>query len=448
MEVSTMFSRMNRRLAPLAVVSWVVVSWTSDNAFGQQYRLGASNLSPPAGFSLQDIPLAEGERIISSTIDGKPIELEDSVPLSAGPTGLPEHADHDAFPMNPGYAAGGSMRSVLSGCATGRCGGCRGCGQSGRMNAGVLSAVDLGGRPRLGIGGDVCGPTCNPYRYASADVLYMKNNNVSNANLPGFFGISDFDYELGMRVTLGSVPNCRDGFEFTFVGPLEWNTRAVRTDPNGEIFSALLPGDPFLLPSELTSFFGADAQAQSLEAEFWSIEANRTMIGWDVVKLLHGFRYISYDEDFLFLSDRPLADGVLPGVLRSSTKNRMLGFQVGIDMTFPITCRLWSDTRARAGGYANFAENTFQFVNDGELRIFNKDDRARLAGALELGGGLRYYLTNNLFIRGGCELWYMTELAGALQQFSMVMTPSTGNRTQAKDDLFMFGVNLGAEWRF
>ncbi|TVP99266.1 MAG: hypothetical protein EA381_10245 [Planctomycetaceae bacterium] len=445
MELSKMFSRTVRSGFLLTATSLLGIPMTGGEAFGQFDRPTTPPLLQTPTFNLNDLPLEEGEQIISSTIDGETIEFEGKPYRTFDPN---QASTMDSLGLSHGDPSYSPQGVMARGCSTGRCGTCRSCGTGRGIGGGVLSAVDLGGRPRVGMGGDVCGPVCNPYRYWAADALYMKNGNVNNSRLPGYFGLSDPDFELGARITYGAVPNCREGFEFSFVGLLEWETQALRTDPAAGIISNLLPGDPLLLPSELTSFFGADAQFQSLESSFWSFEANRTLIGWDVVKILYGARYIDYQEDFLFVSSRPAADGVAPGVLRSSTDNRMLGAQIGIDMTYPLTCRLWSDARARAGAYINFAENNFQFINDADTRIFNSDDRARLAGVLELGGGLRYYLTNNLFLRGGGELWYMTQVASALDQFGVTMSPSTGSRVDVRDDLFLFGVYVGAEWRF
>lgn len=443
MVVSKLFRQIARRSLWVAALSVTSAPMIATNAWGQ------TGIVPPAvggavpEFSLNDIPLADGEQIVNTTIDGKSIDFGGQKYMMVDPANVPNLGGYQTPYAEPAPLAGDFPGT--HGCANGGCGRCGQCSRGGH-GAGVQSAVHLGGRSRLGAGGDACGPTCDPYRYVAVDALYMMNNGAQNRGFPALFSMDDFEFELGPRVTVGFVPDCREGYEFSFVGPFNWETGSSRTDPAGGLGSPLVPGLP-VPASDLTSFSGATFQEQRHEAEYFSFEMNRTKIGWDVIKLLHGIRYIEYSEDYFFFSD-PLAAGANPGLLRSSTENRLIGAQVGIDLTYPMTCRLWSDVRARAGAYANFAENSFQLVNNGALRVFNEDDAVSLAGAFELGGGFRYYLTNNLHIRAGGELWYITQIATAQDQFGQTIRPTTGRNMDDGDDVFMVGVTVGGEWKF
>ncbi len=443
MVVSKLFRQIARRSLWVAALSVTSGPMIATNAWGQ------TGIIPPAvggavpEFSLGDIPLAEGEQIINTTIDGKSIDFGGQKYRMVDPANVPTLGEYQSPYVEPAPLA--SAFPGTGSCANGSCGHCGRCSRGGH-GAGVQSATHLGGRPRMGAGGNACGPTCDPYRYVAVDALYMMNNGAENNGFPALFNMDDFEFEMGPRVTVGFVPDCREGYEFSFVGPFNWETGSRRSNPAGGLGSNMVAGLP-VPASDLTSFFDATFQEQRLEAEYFSFEANRTKIGWDVIKLLHGIRYIEYSEDYFYYSD-PLAAGVNPGLLRSSTENRLIGAQVGIDLTYPMTCRLWSDARARAGAYANFAENTFQLINDGNLRVFNEDDEIGLAGVFEIGGGFRYYLTNNLHIRAGSELWYITQLATAQGQFRRVVRPTTGRNTDSGDDVFMAGFTLGGEWKF
>lgn len=426
---------------------------------------------PAPEFDFLDVPLAEGERIISSsTSDGGVIQYgggsyrmidSSSVPTAASGAGRTTQVQMPS-------AAGGFP--LTGHCATGNCGsgGCTTCGPRGgglRGHGGYPGpggglalhgggGTNLGGHPRLGAGGNVCGPTCSPYHYAAVDVLYMTNDNLQNYVGVAPFTVSDYDYELGVRATLGTTPNCHDGYEATFVGPFRWRSGASAGAVGTNLTSVVVigPHDPLNPPNPLplawdvdvSSFANATAQAQRFEAELASFELNRTLIGWEVIKLLYGVRYIQYDEEFLYTAVAPGG----PGVLQSEVENRMIGGQLGIEMTFPVTCRLWTDFRGRAGAYANFAENDFLLRNAGVVEVANADDTTELAGVFELGGGLRYYVTNNLHVRAGAELWYIAGVASATDQFSSVIRSSTGRRTDVDDDVFLFGVNAGFEWKF
>ncbi len=447
MVISTIFRRVTRRSILVVVASTASCGLAGGEAVAQT---AASPISGPAPeFNLSDIPLAEGERIISSSISGA-IEFDGQSYQTVDPLSVPGLAGGDEHP--PGFGAMGQSEGFYgNSCANGGCGqpGCRNArcgGIGGRHGGGPRSAVDFGGRPRLGAGGTVCGPTCNPYRYATVDALYMGNNELDNFGSPALFNLGDFDYELGIRATIGYVPDCRNGFEFTFTGPFQWTsqTSLLGADYFGGNLDSLLTtnANP---PIPLDSFVDAESQFQRLESEYLSFEANKTLNGWEVVKLLYGVRYIQYEEDYIFGSTPNVG---LPGLLRSTADSRLIGGQVGIDLTYPLTCRMWSDMRLRGGAFANFHENSFQLVNQQTTRIFNSDNDVRLAGMFEISGGLRYYVTNNFHIRGGGELWYLSRVGTALDQFNTSLSPRTGQVARAKDDILMYGASVGAEWKF
>lgn len=406
-----------------------------------------SHMPPVAGpavsFGLNDVPLAPGEKIVSSSGSmgsmlqhgGGSYQIIDpsAVPTASNPG--TEMTVSEMPMMSPTAMPSHSMGSYSGSCATGNC------GNSGFYSGGM-------GKQGLGMGGNACGPTCNPYLYASLEGLYMMNTNVDNYTRSRNFVLDDFDFEFGVRATLGIVPDCRNGMEVSFTGPFEWETAGTRGSAAGNLDALLVPRSG--LPV-LTTFNDATAQSQRYEAEYFSLELNRTLIGWEICKLLYGLRYVDYDEDYLFATrinnnvPTPIAD---IGGLSSNTQNQMIGAQVGAEMTFPLSCKVWSDFRGRAGAYANFAENDFTLVNAGTTLVRNFDDAVELAGIFEIGGGLRYYFNDDFHIRAGTELWYMTGVATAIDQFSARLRPSTGRNVNIDDDVLVVGVSLGAELKF
>jgi len=445
---STVFRRATRHSVFAALASVASLGLVTGQATAQFGSPAIPIGEPVPEFSLSDIPLAEGEQIVSSsTGEGGPV-------IHYGGTAY-KTIDSSAVPNvanGLGYESPMSAAGLpgVGGCASGKCGSssCGNAACGGKQPFGP--GVDLGGNPRLGSGGNVCGPTCNPYSYGLVEALYMKNDDLNSEGVPAPFNLSDFDYEFGARVTFGMVPDCRNGYEVSFIGPFEWTSTSQRASGANDIDAFLTAGAPFIVDN-LSTFFDAESAVQLYEAEFLSFEFNRTMIGWDVIKLLYGMRYVQYDEDYIYSTVRTLVGPPgLPGagLLRSATENRMLGAQLGIDMTYPLTCRTWTDFRGRAGVFGNFAENRFQVNNAGNIQVFNEADDVALAGMLDISGGLRYYVTNNFHIRGGGELWYLTEVATATKQFGGVITPSTGRNINVGDSIFMFGASVGAELKF
>ncbi|RPH80638.1 MAG: hypothetical protein EHM77_04805, partial [Planctomycetaceae bacterium] len=124
------------------------------NAWGQ------TGIIPPAvggavpEFSLGDIPLAEGEQIINTTIDGKSIDFGGQQYRMVDPANVPTLGEYQSPYVEPAPLAGEFPGT--GSCANGSCGHCGRCSRGGH-GAGVQSAAHLGGRPRMGAGGNACG---------------------------------------------------------------------------------------------------------------------------------------------------------------------------------------------------------------------------------------------------------------------------------------------------
>ncbi len=409
--------------------------------------------SPASNFGLNGITLAPGETIVnSSTVGGGAIEHgggnyqiidSSSVPVAAGPAMdsmmlQPQPQAMGAYGQ-PGYPPLGNAQmgnaqlgNTMGGCASGNCGGGCASGNCGGSYGGSYSGVNA-----------CTGPACNPYLYASLDGLYITNTNVNNYTLSPNFRLNDFDYEFGARLTLGMVPDCRNGMEISGVAPIDWTSQNTLTQPGAGIGTFLAPRAPFVA-GQLSTFSNATFQSQRYEAEYYSLEANRTLIGWEVCKLLYGLRYINYDEDYFYRSTSAAGQGLL----QSSTKNKMIGAQLGLEMTYPMTCKIWTDFRGRGGLYGNFSESTFRVDNAGVTQVNNFSDDTQLAAAFEMGGGVRYYINDDFHIRAGSELWYLVGVASSTDQINPNINLNNARRTESDDDILMVGLSLGAELKF
>ncbi|MGB7347839.1 MAG: hypothetical protein WBD20_26680 [Pirellulaceae bacterium] len=323
-------------------------------------------------------------------------------------------------------------RSNCTSCGNNQCGGS--CGNGYR--AGSMGRYVSGG-------GWGCG-SCDPYTFLRVEALYMERRGNDNFTLADDFGMDGFDYEWGTRITAGSVPDCVHGCEFTLVTPMQWDMTGSRVDPSAGI-NTLLVTRPPLAVNDLSSFYNATGQRQTYTADYWSLEANKTLVGWDVAKLLLGARYIDYDEDYGYTTRNNVGQ---TGLMKSSTDNQLFGAQIGMDLLYPVARFLYTDFRARAGAYLNFADSDMQIYNNGSTIVNNRDDDAQLAGVFELGTGLRYNLGQSLSVHGGTEMWYLTGLATAPDQFQSVVRPSLGRNIEVDDDIFFYGLKFGVELRY
>jgi hypothetical protein len=250
--------------------------------------------------------------------------------------------------------------------------------------------------------------------------------------------LGDFDFEAGARVTIGSVPDCVHGYEVSFTGRFDWDRGFEIRDPLGRLGSRLTASGP-VTADNLSAFQNATDQILRYRARYWNLDLNSTSVGWEIAKLSYGLRYLEYDERLSFLSQN--IDGVR-GSLLSQVENRLIGPQIGADLLYPICANGYADFRSRAGGFINFAEQRFLVFNDGSTVAAAFQNRERIAGVFEIGGGLRYHLGEMLSIRAGVEFWYMTQIGSAPRQFKNVVGVSRD--LSLKDDILMGGISLGA----
>ncbi len=286
-----------------------------------------------------------------------------------------------------------------------------------------------------------CDP-CHPYRYVSVEALYMTRGD-DGFSLSQHFGSSDFDYEWAPRVTLGAVDDCVHGYEASFVGPLSWDITSSLANGAGGINTLLIPGLPVPAAS-LSAFNDAVFQSQSLSADYHSFEASKTLVGWEVAKLLLGGRYINYDEEYNYFSQTATE----AGRLRSLADNQLFGLQIGLDMLYPISKHGYSDVRMRAGGYLNSADSNVTLANAGSTVLNNGSSDHELAGLFEFGSGVRYQLGEILSVRAGVEVWYLTGVATAATQVDQIVRPTTGRQARLDDDVLFTGLSFGVELRY
>ena len=288
--------------------------------------------------------------------------------------------------------------------------------------------------------GQACAP-CNPVCYFSLDLLYLERQGNENFTNSPNFRMSEFNFEWVPRLTIGTVPDCVHGCEFSIIGIAEWERFGSRSDGDGGLQTFLSAVPPFT-SADLSAFTNAEFQSQKWTAQYWGCELNRTMVGFDLAKLLVGLRYVDYDEKYNYFSQTATQSGLL----RSEVKNQMIGLQCGMDLLYPLCHNGYADFRSRAGIFANFAELDGRFVNANTTFISTRQDDTGLAGVLEIAGGFRYQVTDCFSLRAGGELWWLGGMATAPDQFKNSVSQLQGVRT--KDDFVVAGATFGAELRY
>ena len=254
-----------------------------------------------------------------------------------------------------------------------------------------------------------CGGTpCLPFCYLRAEGLFMDR---------GGDGDADYDFEPGLRVSIGKVPDCAKGCEITYTGLATFDSNQV-----------------VVLPRTATTF---EVLAGEFESEFHSLEINRTLVLQDIARLLYGIRYIQFDEEF---------DGTfttlagIPTISNAEVENSLIGGQIGGDFFYPLARRVYADIRGRAGAYVNFGE----FNGTAAL----EDEEEDLAGFFELGVGARYLASRRLSIFARGELWYLSGVATIESEALDVTRRGFLNEVDLDESIVFYGFSGGFELKF
>ncbi|MFK8113405.1 MAG: hypothetical protein AB8B91_14470 [Rubripirellula sp.] len=362
--------------------------------------------------------------------------------------GLFLHGDDSFRVVNTGFRTAADIGQTESGAVRqvglfNQCGSC-----------GTACGGSCGGSSSCGSCGTSCGGSCGnsrylnpcapciPYRYVLIEGLYMERDGERNFTSSPNFGMNGFDFEFGTRITMGTVPDCVHGFEVSYTGPFDWDMsgQIAGTANIGTFLTAGLP----VAAANLNTFSNADFQRQTYSAEYWSLEANKTLHGWEMAKLLVGGRYINYEEEYNYFSSN--ASGA--GLLRSQVDNQLFGIQVGMDLLYPICKHGYSDMRLRVGGFINSGDSDFRVFNAGNNVVSNFDNDEEIAGLIEFGSGIRYQVGEMLSLRAGAEMWYLAGIATAPDQFRATITPVSGRNIRMDDDVFFTGATFGAELKY
>lgn len=337
-------------------------------------------------------------------------------------------------------------------------------GQSGSMGMGGGNFQTMDASSGMACANE-CYLPCDPGYYSIAEALYTKRAG-SSFTRSNDFGLSDFDWELGTRITLGRRFDCVDGYEFTYTGMPSWEESSSRA---GALFgSQFVPGvglnnDSFRAFNQ----FGAGDLANPLmtsqpnfslqerTAQFHSFEFNRTYTGWDVIRCMMGLRTIVYNEDYRYISRSAIDNGVDPvfnqtGSLTQSVDNFLIGPQAGLEMYYPLAKRLFMNSRLKGGIYLDLI--------DSQTRLFDGVNAQAVAGGdadeqeiclmFESSSQLGVHITPALSLFAGYDIWFMSGVATVDGQLPRNFARLQGSSVSGDEDVFIHGITVGGRLEF
>ncbi|HMP80792.1 MAG TPA: hypothetical protein PKD54_15160, partial [Pirellulaceae bacterium] len=288
---------------------------------------------------------------------------------------------------------------------------------------------------------DNCGFVPRASFYGIIDALYWTRTKGSFIGTT-FGGLPGFDYDWGVRATLGGRTDQVSGYELSFLGimPLEQERQIL--SPGGGI-NALFEPAGGLNFGHVSSFFNMVEANQFARSRLYSVEFNRVRWGWDIVKTHIGLRYIHFDDQYLLRSRNFFNN---QGEMELAARNDLFGPNVGIDLFYDVGRRTSFSWFLKAGGYANSQRTSFELTNNGTQFVNNRDSNGRFSGSVDGGVNAHMHLRQNARLRAGYSVLYLYKVASATENYPAFVTPLTGLSSDTKSSVFFHGATFGLEF--
>jgi hypothetical protein len=289
----------------------------------------------------------------------------------------------------------------------------------------------------------------------------LKNGTNPNRPLPDVLDLKNFNPEmkLGVRATLGYLC-CDEAIEVS--GFYQWpsaNTKAI-ANPGSLLLPYFTPTGAFPLGFEGDNglWNHADLARFSYQSSVASAELNYRR--WDIavtgMELILGVRYFytretlsQYTNDDFFVVD-PFGRSnlALAATYSVSTRNQILGPQVGAEYSFPVTvpffnwpCALpfWVSVMGKAMCGPNWVERQFQLTRGDGFHGFDvtKND-VKLGQVYEADVAVDWHILDRLRLRAGYMALWAVGISNAAYQFDFNLADQ-GTRRPELNSAFWHG---------
>ncbi len=244
-------------------------------------------------------------------------------------------------------------------------------------------------------------------------------------------------FQVGPRITLGHEFDATYSFEASYFGIFNWKDTLNATGAN----NLNMPGDLGLTGG--LAFFGADQVSIVYNSQVNNGELN-LLHSYGNISCLVGFRYFELGEN-LNMTFNDVVDGT--GTYDLNAYNNLFGLQGGARLV--QACGNWSyDLTGKAGVYGNSVSSSQQVIDSGTLLRSVRTTGAQVAFLGELGLNGNYQFSQNWFLRGGYQVYWVDGVALAPEQLDFTNTTDSGTHLNKTGSLFMQGTHAGlmARW--
>lgn len=254
----------------------------------------------------------------------------------------------------------------------------------------------------------------------------------------------DFSYTPGYRVEAAYTASKVTSFEASFLQVIEWDV-SEEVQGNGSL------SFPFAIQNLISDFTNADAAKATYKSNFMTGELNYWAaitprdVNYFAFSAIFGVRYARIGEDL----NLGFTKGNNNSDYKVTTKNNLVGAQVGGDFQWNPTPKLSWDLFVKIGGYFNMAEQHTVLQDQNNTQVLENFKTNKTVGAFVAEGGFvaSYKVLPWLNFHAGYEAYYLAGLALAPNQFSTAKHTATSGYISADDNLaiygFWFGMTVG-----
>jgi len=252
----------------------------------------------------------------------------------------------------------------------------------------------------------------------------------------------NFNYRAGLDTSVIYQFDQRTGIQGRYL----WVDRFEDSSP---LFN-LPAGTSHILTNPPTDTLGPSSNLQGMYGTgFQTAEINLRRGLCDYLTLLGGFRYAKLDETLTIMEP---SGG--PGIQSWDTRNKLYGFQLGLDGILYQNDRWRVNGILKGGVYENVGNLSVDVTEPAShFRSFSRSSGNKSAFLGEVGLYTTYQLSHHWAIRGGCQLLWLTNVATAPDQVAATSNifATPGNIPSSIDmtgDVWYRGINVGLEFTY
>ena len=292
-----------------------------------------------------------------------------------------------------------------------------------------------------------CGSVVSAGYYGFIDGLVWTRGD-GDIQFSNFFGLNDFSFEGGLRLTFGYRQNATEGREFTYFGIGDLDENQVSTSGTNSLAPIFTVSTAFGL-GPVNGFTTASLHDHSKSSSIHSLEYSRVKWNWDVVKTMIGLRYIYFDDSTSFFSTNSLAGQ--NALYTQDAVNNLFGVNAGFELFYDVGFRTSFSAGAKGGAFLNIGNVDTNLFNFGTQALTQDVDDATIASTIEVNALSHFQLRPQTRFRLGYDLLFLwgayTVDNNSPRLAVPLLSPLTGTDLNTNNDVVFFhGLSFGFEF--